>query len=172
MNTAASAYSKNRKSPYVINNIRVTPKSIKIGYEYLKGGRVESYTLDSSEKPRPELYDAMKNLASHVASLLEIETLNLDHRIKPTLVKYAYDNNGMMSAVIESNFSIPLAGAHVVIRTPSKQEPFDPEKNTDEKKYLFPNTVDALRKVQDEAELYIKGERAQGSLFDGVKNSK
>lgn len=124
MNTAASAYSKKRKSPYVINNIRVTPKSIKIGYEYLKGGRAESYTLDSAEKPRPELYDAMKNLASHVASLLEIENLNLNHRIKPTLVKYAYDNNGMMSAVIESNFSIPLAGAHVVIRTPSKQEPF------------------------------------------------
>jgi hypothetical protein len=122
MNTAASAYSKKRKSPYVINNIRVTPKSIKIGYEYLKGGR--------AEKPRSELYDAMKNLASHVASLLEIENLNLNHRIKPTLVKYAYDNNGMMSAVIESNFSIPIAGAHVVIRTPSKQEPFDPEKNT------------------------------------------
>nr|DAI30286.1 MAG TPA: hypothetical protein [Caudoviricetes sp.] len=164
MNTAASAYSKKRKSPYVINNIRVTPKSIKIGYEYLKGGR--------AEKPRSELYDAMKNLASHVASLLEIENLNLNHRIKPTLVKYAYDNNGMMSAVIESNFSIPIAGAHVVIRTPSKQEPFDPEKNMDEKKYLFPNTVDALRKVQDEVELYIKGERAQGSLFDGVKKSK
>ena len=88
-------------------------------------------------------------------------------------IKIAYDivkdGQGKMSAVIDADFTLPLGKTSVGIRTPQKQEPIDSEVDIDEKYFFFPSTVDQLRLVQDEAEKFILGERAQGQLFSNDK---
>lgn len=160
------------QTPYIINLVNVTKSSIKICYDRVRNGRAETYTMVSTEKPRPELYKSMKELAAPVAGLLEIETKNLNHRIRPYQVKFEYNSNDQMSAVIESEFFCPLASAHVTIKTPKKREPIDPEKDTQEDMFFVPYTVDCLRTVQAEAIRFIDGERAQTTLFkdDGKKS--
>lgn len=164
---------KKAKVPYVINMIRVTKNIIKISYDRVLDGHRESYTIVSADKPRPELYQCMKNLAAPVAGLLEIEDKNLNQRIRPVKVRFKYDSNDLMSAVIEADFFCPLAGVNVPIKTPEKQEPVDPEVNTQEDRFFVPYTVDVLLAVQAEAIMFIDGERAQTTLFkNDEKKSK
>lgn len=172
MNLSKVAASKKTQSKYVINMIRVTKKIIKISYDRVKDGHVETYTMVSAEKPRPELYTCMNNLAAPVAGLLEIEKRVLDLRIRPVEVRFKYNGVGLMSAVIESEFRIPLAKANVMIKTPEKQEPVDPEIDMAEDRFFVPYTVEALRAVQAEAIQFIDGERAQTTLFNKNDGNK
>lgn len=163
------AYSQRTNNYHVINQVQVSSKKIKIAYDIVKDGRVESYTLVSAEKARPEFYEAMHGLCSHVASLLEIDYNGVEERVHPKNVKFGYNGQGKMSAVIDADFTLPLGKTSVGIRTPQKQEPIDSEVDIDEKYFFFPSTVDQLRLVQDEAEKFILGERAQGQLFSNDK---
>lgn len=85
------AYSQRTNNYHVINQVQVSSKKIKIAYDIVKDGRVESYTLVSAEKARPEFYEAMHGLCSHVASLLEIDYNGVEERVHPKNVKFGYD---------------------------------------------------------------------------------
>ena len=91
---------------YIITAIQVAKGKIKISYDASGNMGKESYTLISAEKARPEFYKAMLDLRSHVASLLEIDFQGMDDRIKPRVVKFDYDSNDRMSAIIEADLKV------------------------------------------------------------------
>lgn len=150
---------------YIITAIQVAKGKIKISYDASGDMGKESHTLISAEKARPEFYKAMLDLRSHVASLLEIDFQGMDDRIRPMVVKFNYDSNDRMSAIIEADLKCPLAMASVRIRTPEKFEPIDSEVDTNEAVFMFASTADQLKKLMKEAILFIDGERAQEKLL-------
>ena len=154
---------KDRK--YIITAIQVAKGKIKISYDASGDMGTESYTLISAEKARPELYKAMFDLRSHVASLLEIDFQGMDDRIRPRVVKFDYDSNDRMSAIIEADFKVPLAMATVPIRTPEKTEPIDSEVDINEAVFMFASTADQLKLLMKEVLLFIDGKRAQEILL-------
>lgn len=153
------------QNQYVITAVQVSKGKIKISYDAAGDMGTDSYTLISAEKARPEFYESMLDLRSHVASLLEINFQGVEDRIRPRVVKFEYGSNDRMMAIIEADLKCPLALTTVPIKTPKKTEPIDPERDTDESVFMFQATADQLKQIQKEACLFIDGERAQEKLF-------
>lgn len=161
-------------SPYIINMVSIGKDVIRINYDVVKeDGNSSNYTLECTDRARKMFYDRMEELAPHVISLLELEG-NEDPqfftRIHPKTVKFSHDETGDMSASIEADLEVPRAHARAKVKTPTKHAPKDPKKDTSEVRYLFPRTVEALMKVQEEAVKYIRGDRAEVSLFADSKD--
>lgn len=108
------------QNQYVITAVQVSKGKIKISYDAAGDMGTDSYTLISAEKARPEFYESMLDLRSHVASLLEINFQGVEDRIRPRVVKFEYDSNDRMMAIIEADLKCPLALTTVPIKTPKK----------------------------------------------------
>ncbi len=138
-------------------------------YEKLsKGGFYDEYSFTCSEDARPEFYDAMSKLAIHVIKMCELPE---DYLSKITVrgVSFSYGGDReVMGATISAQMSLENSYQDLNINTPHKASDSYSDAPADEMQLLDNKCIDDLISLQKESELYIDGERAQGSLFKNI----
>ena len=126
----------------------------------------DEYSLTCADAPRPELLSIMQALKIHVIKMCElpIEYLN---RITVTGVTFSYaGENDVMGATITAQMQLEFSNCDLNLNTPHKaSESYNINYEADDKQLLSDDCVEALDKLWDEIDLYIKGERAQTNLF-------
>ena len=132
----------------------------------------DKYTMKCNELPRPDLVVAFDNLREEARVLCELPADYLP-RIDVRSVSLNYGGKQeTMGATITARMALEYSNAPLNLNTPNKPvEPYN-EGNYDdemlEKMCLRPECVDKLEKLIDEANYYVDGNRAQGSLFDNA----
>lgn len=151
-----------------IRKVKITKeKKITMVYEQKsKKGWWDEYSFTCSEDARPEFYEAMEALAEHVIEMCELPESYLD-RIKVRGVSYSYGGEDeTMGATISASMKLDNSYQELNLTTPHKaSEMYNPSSLEDEMQLLTGDCVDALDVLQEECELYIQGDRAQGNLF-------
>ena len=123
----------------------------------------------SEEKAAPEFYDAFMYLGSHIAAIMSFTGEVMEHRIRPNEVVLSYSSSGELSVKFGFKFYLPLSGESVPVMTPALKEPPSTMKNptgAEHPEFMATQTWEAVQHLLDETELYIKGKRAQGNLFE------
>lgn len=149
-----------------IKKVKITKYS-QIHMIYTQGKHnQDEYSFTCSEKARPEFYEAMGSLAEHVIDMCELPEDYLE-RITVRGVSYSYGGeNETMGAVISASMKLKESYQPLNLTTPHKASAmYNPETPDDEMQLLTGDCIDALEALQAECEAYIKGDRAQGSLF-------
>ena len=141
-----------------IRKVKVIPKQEKIKIEYMKGEDTLSGVY--SEPARPELYEAIEKLVGPVCSICELPTDTFASRIEPYGVTFSYMNEGTtMKASVQATLHMPASDTDTVLNTPSRTVSTEYEDGLDDV------TCRLLYTVEEEARKYLKGGRAQQSLF-------
>jgi hypothetical protein len=157
------------KIPMRIKKVKITPEK-KILMVYEKSSRNNSwdeYSFTCSDEARPEFYKAIKKLATHVIEMCELPD-NYLSKITVRGVTFSYGGEDeVMGATISAAMELEKSYPNLNINTPHKaSEMYNPKSEPDEKQLLSDDCVRDLNALQDECESYIKGERAQGSMFN------
>lgn len=150
-----------------IKKVKITKDNkINIVYEKSVNSGWDEYSFTCSDEPRPELYEALKALAPHVIEMCELPESYLP-RIDVRGVSFSYGGqNEVMGATIIAQMALDNSHVALNLNTPHKaSEPYNPEGPADEMQLLSNECVEALGELCDEVERYIKGDRAQQSLF-------
>ena len=126
----------------------------------------DEYSFTCSEKARPEFYKAMSALAEHVIEMCELPESYLG-RITVRGVSYSYGGEAeVMGAVISASMELKESYQPLNLTTPHKASAmYNPETPDDEMQLLTGDCIEALEALQQECEAYVRGDRAQGSLF-------
>lgn len=139
--------------------------------QYEEGASFENeYTIKCKELPRPEMVAALEDLRPEVLLLCELPDSYLD-RIDVRSVSLNYGGPAeTMGATITARMKLYHSNCPLNLNTPNKPvEPYntdcDYDDDTYEKMCLSEDCVDKLEVLIEEAEAYINGHRAQGSLF-------
>lgn len=129
--------------------------------------------IEQPERARPEFYDALKQLASHVVQICELPQSYKDD-IDVTGATFSYDDDTKtVGATIIAKKKLAHSQSPFNIATPHKFEhAANAELKGDKLIFLTPGAANDLRILRDEAIQYIKGERAQGDLFKGNGQAK
>lgn len=137
----------------IISKVKLVKGGIRINYEKYRDSYWDTLQLTSEEKAAPEFYDAFQYLGSHIAAIMSFTGEVMEHRISPNEVVLAYSSSGESVSVV----------------TPALKEPPDTMKNptgAEHPKFMATQTWEAVQHLLDETELYIKGKRDQGNLFE------
>lgn len=146
-----------------VRKIKVDTTRITIDWEIDNGdGRApDEYHLKCADMARPEFYKALAAIRQDVIELLELPPAWLDD-IKVKGATFSYTEKGTKGVVITATRDLKISAAPMNLNTP--HVPYDSQ-NPD--KFVIPYfTEERLNKLEEEAERYIDGDRAQGSLFD------
>jgi hypothetical protein len=129
-------------------------------------GNFDEYSLTCREKARPEFYQALEDLREHVIEMCELPDSYLD-RISVRGVSYSYGGEeDVMGATISASMRLDNSYQALNINTPHKASAmYNPDTPDDEMQLLSEDCIEVLSELQYECEKYIKGDRAQGSLF-------
>jgi hypothetical protein len=119
------------------------------------------HSLRSHEDPRPEFLTALQALTSVVLSLCELP-LDYGTDLKITGVTITDHETLGRGTVITALKKLTRSQAPLVLNTPHITETGSHENAPT----LFGRELDLLEQLQEEASRYLKGERAQQSLFD------
>lgn len=150
-----------------IKKVKVT-KDNKISMIYEQksksGFTWDEYSFTCSEEARPGFYRALKDLAQDVIAMCELPGSYLD-KITVKGVSFSYAE-GIMGAVITSSMSLDKSYQGLNLNTPHKASAmYNPDTPADDMQLLDSKCIERLETLQEEAEVYIKGDRAQGTLF-------
>jgi hypothetical protein len=151
-----------------IKKIKITSDhKISASYEkQVKNGTWDEYSFTCSDQARPEFYEAMGKLAPHVIEMCELPSDYLE-RIEVRSVSVSYGGeNEVMGATITSQMQLEKSNCNLNLNTPYKASESYSDAPADEKQLLSEDCVNDLYKLYEECELYINGDRAQGSLFE------
>jgi hypothetical protein len=161
-----------------IKKVKVT-KEGKISMEYTQGakGLQDEYTFTCSQKARPEFYQAFSDLRTDVIEICELDadaaggsTEYYLSRITVKGVSFSYGGEDeTMGAVLIAELRLDNSNPLNLI-TPHKPSDLYGETG-DPKMCLSADCIEHLEKLTKEAELYIKGDRAQASMFGIVDQS-
>lgn len=128
-------------------------------------GSFDEYSFTSSEKPRPEFYKAMQDLAEFVCEICEFPSEDVE-KIAVRGVSFSYaGEDDTMGAVITAQKELIYSNCPLNINTPHKPSDFYSEQEGDPDQLLSSDCVYALEELIEEAEKYIDGERAQIDMF-------
>jgi len=150
-----------------MKKIKVTSDNkISMAYESLnKNQSWDEYSFTCADKARPEFYEAVKQLAEHVIEMCELPDSYLPRiDVRGVSVSYGGDDE-IMGATISAQMTLKYSNCNLNINTPHKACAPYSEGEGDEKQLLSTDCVDDLRRLYDECDSYIKGDRAQMSLF-------
>lgn len=151
-----------------IRKVKVTKeKRISMAYEVPnKKGSWDEFTFVCSDEPRSEFYTALAVLAEHVIEMCELPAAYLE-KIKVRGVSFSFGGeNDTMGATISAAMELLKSHPDLNINTPHKAvEMYNPETPEDDMQLLSDKCIKALSELITECEAYIKGDRAQGSLF-------
>lgn len=153
----------------VISKVKLVKDGIRINYEKYRDSYWDTLQLTSEEKAAPEFYDAFMHLGSHIAAIMSFTGEVMEHRIRPNEVVLSYSSSGELSVKFGFKFYLPLSVESVPVMTPALKEPPSTMKNptgAEHPEFLATQTWEAVQHLLDETELYIKGKRAQGNLFE------
>lgn len=149
-----------------IRKVKIT-KYNQISMVYEQGSsNQDEYSFTCSEKARPEFYTALANMAEFVLDMCELPESYLE-RITIRGVSYSYGgDNDTMGAVISASMNLEESYQALNLVTPHKASAmYCPDTPDDEKQLLSGDCIEALKALIIECEAYVKGDRAQGSLF-------
>lgn len=151
-----------------IKKVKITKEEkIYMVYEQMsKNGFQDEYSFTCSEPARPEFYKAINNLTKYVIEMCELPE-DYAERIIVKGVSYSYGGEAeVMGATISAQMILYESNQNLNINTPHKASDSYSEAPADEKQLLTSDCIEALEELQRECKLYIKGERAQGNLFN------
>lgn len=128
------------------------------------GSGWDEYSFCCSEDARPEFHDALKVLAQDVIEMCELPDNYLE-KITVKGVSFSWSQD-IMGAVIVASMKLDKSHQSLNLNTPHKaSEMYNPDTPEDEKQLLSSECYERLEVLLQESELYIQGERAQGTLF-------
>jgi len=127
----------------------------------------DEFQFTCSEEARPEFYTALEDLAEFVIEMCELP-VTYQERIKVRGVSFSYGGDAdVMGATISAAMKLYDSYNDLNINTPHKAEcMYNENTPNDDMQLLSYECVEALNKLKIECEAYIKGDRAQGTLFD------
>ncbi len=129
-----------------------------------KGG-MDEYSFSCADEPKPSFRKAIDDLREDVLDICELPDEYLD-RIRVNGVSFSWGGeNETMGAVIIAQMLLEKSNGNLNLNTPHKIAEFYGETG-DGRQLLDPDCVGRLGKLIDEAADYVKGIRAQGSLFN------
>ena len=121
----------------------------------------DDYTINCGGKPRPEFYEAMNALVTHVRDICELPRES-ESLISILGVTCAYPQD-IMGATISAKLRLRRSNAPLILNTPFKTSELYTETG-DPDSLLSGDCVDAIMTLHEECEKYINGEREQLSL--------
>lgn len=150
-----------------IKKVKVT-KENKILMVYEKrsksGNAWDEFMFTCSEEARPAFHIALSDLAQDVILMCELPKENLE-KITVKSVSFSH-SSGVMGAVITASMKLDRSHQGLNLNTPHKAcEMYNADTPADEKQLLTGDCIERLEILLEECEAYIKGDRAQGSLF-------
>lgn len=138
---------------------------ITINYEKNTNGNMVEYTATFSKQARPEFYEAFQDLDIDVLAILDIDIAR--ERIHPYGITLKDNKSGLTQAIISAKMDIPLHNTSTALNTPMLIEQSDD--NADGGSYFNKDTVYKIRRIIEEAIIFIEGNRAQMKLFEQEK---
>lgn len=154
-----------------IRKVKITKENrMSMTYEVMnKRGDWDLYTFVCADTARPEFYVAMASLADHVVEMCELPIDRLE-KIKVKGVSFSFGGeNDTMGATITAAMELDRSYQDLNINTPHKTvEMYNADSPIDSMMILSSDCIKALDILIAECEAYIKGDRAQGSLFSAV----
>lgn len=132
----------------------------------------DEYSIKCRDVPRGEFIRAMSELNRHVVEMCELPDIAL-YRVQTRSVSLNYGGeNETLGATISAQMELLKSNQPLNINTPNKTvEPYNKDTPWDEKICLTEECTDAIYELIEEANLYIDGTRAQGSLFEAEKKA-
>lgn len=133
----------------------------------------DEYSITCRDKARPEFYEALDALREHVIEMCELPEDYLE-RIKVKGVSFSYGGEfETMGATISASMELENSYQDLNLNTPHKASAmYNPDAPVDDMQLLTEDCIEALEALQYECEAYIKGDRAQGSLFGEVNDGE
>ena len=128
------------------------------------------YSMKCNEMPRAEFIQALIDLQEEVIEMCELPESYLERiTVKSVSLNYG-GKKETMGATITASMELFNSNAPLNLNTPNKPvEPYaegDYDDETLEKMCLTEDCVEKINTLINEANLYVDGKRAQGSLFD------
>jgi hypothetical protein len=155
-----------------IKKVRAGDGKIEISWEKDGvDGKIDEFSLSSADEPRSSFRAALHALRPHVCALAELPAEQAS-KIVVRGVSFSWgrgpDGGLVMGAVIVAQKLVSTSRAPLVVNTPHC--PSAAYSEADAGAPVLPEaTVTALNAVLAEAENYLAGARAQGSLFEDPK---
>jgi hypothetical protein len=118
----------------------------------------------SAERPHEDFEQAFVALIAHAREILEWPPSYAEGRIRITGASFSESEDGVEGAVITGRVELEEADAPFVFNTPHL--PFDQYSETGCSKLMPTQAQAALGTLRVEAELFMRGKRAQGDLFN------
>lgn len=142
-----------------ITKVKLIEKSqrIQIEYDQKNQSAWDQYMITCKDPARPEFYETLKELVKHVIEMCELPD-NYTPRIEVRGVSISYSNG--MGATISAAMKLIYSSQPLNLNTPYKE--WGSENDGQAMSY---ECHQVLKILQEECNLYIQGERAQGSLF-------
>ena len=131
----------------------------------LDGAGEVTHALKSYDTPRPEFVAAMRALVPHVLEVLELDQAGWEDTLTVSGLSINEEDDGRRGLVCTCRRALDIANAPLIVNTPHIREFRDDEQL---KGFLPDAMLAAMEAVEREAELYLAGKRAQGSLFDAL----
>lgn len=153
-----------------IKKVKITSEDkISMVYEkQSKTGGWDEYSFTCSEDARPEFYEAMKKLATHVIDMCELPDSYLP-RITVRGVTFSYAGaDEVMGATISAQMELENSHSNLNLNTPHKTSDMYSDSPPDPMQLLSTDCVQALLNLQRECEAYVNGDRAQVTMFNNV----
>jgi hypothetical protein len=125
-----------------------------------------THTLTSTEPPAPEMRKALDKFDSFVEELLEVPSIWMDS-LTVTGLSINEEEDGRQGLIITSQKKLAGANAPLVINTPHLREPT--KLGEEGPGFFIDGMSEATTTAEEAAENFVKGKRAQRSLFDEEK---
>lgn len=151
-----------------IGKIKISKENrVEINYQQKsQTGGWNDFSMSCIEKGEPGLYVALSDLAQDVLEMCEQPESYLD-RITVKSVSFSYGGEKeVMGATISASMKLEYSNCPLNLNTPHKASESYNEGEADVKQLLSGDCVERLWKLQELAERYVDGIRAQGNLFD------
>ena len=140
---------------------------LRLEYEVNNNGKWDEYTLNCSDEPKAAYTEAMAALAQDVIEMCE---LPVDYKDRITVTGVSFSHGGekeVMGAVITAQMNLRHSNQPLNLNTPHKAEEYYGETG-DALQLLDEACVRRLTILQEEAEDYVNGTRAQVEMFPEV----
>lgn len=131
----------------------------------LDGGGEVAHSLKSYDAPSPEFVAAMKAFCPEVLELLELDSAGWDDELTVSGLSINEEEDGRIGLVCTCRRALRIANAPLILNTPHLRERMDEE---GESGFLPDQLLLLIGRLETQAQLYLKGKRAQGDLFDAL----
>jgi hypothetical protein len=144
--------------------IKLDASRVRLEYETVReGGDPDEYSMLCAERPRAEFGTALQALAADVVEICELAADDLAKiTIKGVTLTHT---NDILGAVITATKALKGSNAPLLLNTPHLPEEAYSGQASDPNPTMPLGMATRLKRLVEEAGAYVRGSRAQGSLF-------